>query len=373
MKQHLKEIYLTLRKIFLDFLSVLFFREKIADSDGHEDIRKILFVRIDRIGDLVLSTPAIKALKQQYPQAGLFVMASRSNFSILKQNPYIDQVVVFDRRQTLIQKIKCVMLLRENHFDLAVDPYADYEMFTALITFLSGAHKRIGYAAFGRELFFNVQPPVIKKEQHFIDQTLGILEPLGIMAADKAPQIFLSADERNWSIKLLQEKVLTGKPLVGLHPGAFYESQRWPYQQFADLITLLQKDGRFHLILFGGPAEKNLIEKIVSMAPQKLFTYITDNLRRFAALLAACQLLVCNNSGPLHMAVALNVPTISTMGPTNKDRWMPMGPDHQVFRIDDLPCIGCNLGYCKIKTHDCMRLITPIMIRRAIYQCLNIS
>jgi len=120
------------------------------------------------------------------------------------------------------------------------------------------------------------------------------------------------------------------------------------------------------ILIFGGPREKGFVDQITSMINGEVMTYVGGNLRRFVALVDSCCMLICNNSGPLHVAVALGVPTISFMGPTNKDRWMPIGNIHKVLRIDNLPCIGCNLGYCKIKTYDCMRLITPSMVLEAV-------
>jgi len=126
------------------------------------------------------------------------------------------------------------------------------------------------------------------------------------------------------------------------------------------------------VIIFGGPGDEGLVDQIRSMIYAEVPTYVGDDLRRVAVLLSCCSVFICNNSGPLHIAVSVGIPTISIMGPTNKDRWMPIGEFHEVLRIDDLPCIGCNLGYCKIKTHDCMRLITPSMVIDAVKDFMKI-
>ena len=369
MKRIIKSAYLTTRKLFLYLLSVFIPKKLSVKVDA--DISKILFVRIDRIGDMVLSTPAIKTLKQAYTRSEVTVLASPSNRDILKHNPYVDRVVVYDKRFRFHEKLGLIRHLKERRFDLAVDPYADYELLTALIVFFSNAAARIGYSAFGREVFFNLETPAITEDQHFIEMTLGILKPLKIEAVDKKPEIFLSADEKNWAREWLNRNGLGSNPLVGVHPGAYYESQRWTAENFAELIDLLHADGKADVLLFGGPGDEAICHRIELKAATGVRSFLAADIREFLALLASCRVLVCNNSGPLHMAVALNVPTISTMGPTNKDRWMPMGPDHQVFRIDDLPCIGCNLGDCKIKTHNCMRLITALMLKAAVDKLLR--
>ena len=366
MKATLKNIYLNLRKYLLRALAIFISHKKFPDVGSGQDIEKVLFIRIDRIGDLVLSTPALRALKQAFPHSELVVLASPSNNPLIFNNPNVDHLVVYDRQGRLIDRIKVIQKLRESGFDLAIDPYADYELETALIAFFSGAKKRVGYASYGREVFFNINSPKIKVNQHFVDLTLGIVKSLGIKANGKKLEIFLADDEKKWAKNSLKERGVGGKPIVGIHPGGYYESQRWLPERFSELVNYLQQGRESDPIIFGGPRDKELINRICSMVNSEVLTYMTTDLRLLTALVSCCCVLVCNNSGPLHIAVALNIPTISFMGPTDKNLWMPIGDIHKVLRMDDLTCIGCNLGYCKIKTHDCMRLITPSMAIEAI-------
>lgn len=370
MKSIAKIIYLNLRRTLLSILG-LFFVKRLQDFGLEHGVNKILFIRIDRIGDLVLSTPALRALKHAIPTSDLTVLASLSNQPILINNPYVDRVIVYNQRQGLKNKIRIMKRLRKYKFDLAIDPYPDYELRTALIALLSGAKRRIGYALYGREAFFNLNGPTLVKDKHLVDLTLDIVEALGVTAKDKTPEIFLSDDEKKWARNWLKEKGVWGKPIVGIHPGGYYESQRWLPERFAELVNQLQKDKELYLIIFCGPGEEVLAKKISSMVNQEVLTHVEDDIRRFAVLLSYCSVFICNNSGPLHIAVALRIPTISIMGPTIKDRWMPIGDIHRVLRIDNLPCIGCNSGYCKIKTHDCMRLITPSMVLGAVRDFLR--
>lgn len=373
MKAILKNIYLNLRKYLLRVVAILIFDKKSPDLGSGQNIGKILFIRIDRIGDLVLSTPALRTLKQAFPNSELVVLASPSNQPLLVHNPYVDKVLVYDQKKRLGDKIEMIKQLRGYGFDLAIDPYPDYELRTALISFLSGARRRIGYASYGREVFFNLNGPGLVKDKHLVDLTLDIVKPLGVMYNDKEPEIFLTEDEKKWARNWLEKRGAGGRPMIGIHPGGYYQTQRWLPERFADIANHLQKSGDLDVIIFGGPGDEGLVHLIGSMIHAEVPTYVGDDLRRFAALVCSCHILVGNNSGPLHIAVALKIPTISMMGPTNKDRWMPIGDIHKVLRIDDLPCIGCNLGFCKIKTHDCMRLITSSMVLDAVQNILQAS
>jgi ADP-heptose:LPS heptosyltransferase len=286
-------------------------------------------------------------------------MASKANAPIVKNNPYVDEVIIYDRFATLPEKIRILKGLRARHFDLAIDPHDDYEMKTAWMAWMSGAGHRIGYAAYGREVLFNISIPATTVNQHFVDTALALIKHIGVTFDNRHPSINLGEEERLWAKQWVIEKGLRNRMLVAVHPGAFYETQRWPTEYFADLIRLIREQTKAEVIIFGGPADAAVIEDILSRLYHPVVVSIQSDIRSFLALLSSCRILVCNNSGPLHCAVAINVHSISFMGPTDNERWRPIGDNHHVLRKDNLPCIGCNLGTCKIKTHDCMRLITP--------------
>jgi heptosyltransferase-2 len=362
MKKGIKTIYLNLRRFFLYPLYLLFLVINLVRKQPEEKINTILFIRIDRIGDIVLSTPAIEALKRSYPDTKLIVLASKSNHAILKNNPFVNEIIIYDYRRSLFQILKNIRQLRDHKIDLAIDPHADYEIKTALFALLSGARKRIGFSDYGREYFFNHHASKNIREKHFVDLTSDVLKLLNIEVKNKSPKIYIAEKEHKWSESWVKKKLNNSMPILGIHPGAYYESQRWPEEHFAELISNLQKDNKMEIIIFGGPDDEILVERICSLTFKRPCTFISSDIRQFIAILACCHNLICNNSGPLHIAVAVNVPTISFMGPTSKERWMPLGNDHRVLRLDHLKCIGCNSGFCKIETHDCMRLISPEMV-----------
>ncbi len=361
LKASLKTLYLTSRGLFAKALGLPFANRK--GMAPFRDIQHIFCIRIDRVGDMALSTPVFRALKEAWPQARLTVLATPANAPILKNNPHVDEVIVYDRRVSLLEKMRRIRQLRSRRFDLAIDLHADEELFTAFLTCLSRASRRIGFAAFGREIFFNDPEINIEGNRHAVDSLLDLLGKSGILfAMNRKPAIYVSAEEKKSARQWLDNRGLLTKSKIAIHPGAYYATQRWPAAHYGELIDLIRCRSGSEVILMGGPSDGPVIEEVLASVKgdkRELSVYNNADLRGFIALLAECQLLVCNNSGPLHCAVALNVPTISFMGPTVKENWAPIGSMHHVLRIDELPCIGCNLGTCKIKTHDCMRLITP--------------
>jgi len=370
-KSIFKAIYLNARHFALNSVGLLISREKV--NLALQNVKSILFIRVDRVGDMTLSTPAFRAMKAALATVRLTVMASPANAPILENNPDVDEVIVYDRSASLLDQLKFIRRLRSRHFDLAIDPYTDYEIKTAWLAGMSGAANRIGYAAFGREFFFNWPAPMIEGNKHFVDGALDLLKRIGIPSESRNPAIYLGADEQAWADQWLQENGFHGKKIVAIHPGAYYETQRWLPEHYAELIRLIQEQTSLEAVLMGGPSDAMIIEDIRDRLTRSFCVSIHEDIRKFFAILSQCRLLVCNNSGPLHCAVALKIPTVSFMGPTVKEQWMPVGDIHHVLRLDDLDCIGCNLGYCKIKTHACMRLISPERVINLVLEQIKIS
>jgi ADP-heptose:LPS heptosyltransferase len=355
MSEILKSVYLNLRGIILRAAGHCVRQQREAPPQPGS-IKRILFIRLDRIGDVVLSTPALRALKQHFQGAELTIILRSSTRGLVEHNPFVDRIITVDSAGELIGVIG---ELRACRFDLVVDPYDDWPLESALVAGLSGARVRIGYAVAGREAFFNVRLRKSGPERHMTDVVMDSLKPLGISPDNVRPNVFLAKGELESAREWLHERRNGSLPFIGFHPGASCETQRWPVEYFSELGTLLLREGRRGLILFGGPADGQLVEAMARRIGDMALTFITGDIRRFSALVACCQLLVCNNSGPLHVACALGIPTVSFMGPSVKERWSPRGDMHRVLRMNDLPCIGCNRGSCSMQTHDCMRLITP--------------
>lgn len=362
-RQRLRGLYLRSRRAVLRAMP-------IANGAGPaplgpvEAVRRILFIRLDRVGDVVLSTPAIEALKKRFPRAEITVLLRPQTAALLENNPHVDRTVVLDPEAVPAEKVRILRGLRQYGFDLAVDPCVDWKVASAMVAWVSGARLRIGYAGGGREAFFTAIAEHPDRGAPMTDVILATLRPLGIDGAGSQPRLYLREEERARAASWLAGKFREGRPLVGIHPGAFYETQRWPAEHFAALADGMRR--RFDVILFGGPADRGIVGRIRSRMSGVILEVVTPDIRWFAALLSHCRLLVCNNSGPLHMASALGIPTVSFMGPTVRSLWAPRGERHAVLRMDDLPCIGCNRGACPTGTLDCMRLITPEMAAEAV-------
>ena len=333
---------------------------------------RILFLRIDRIGDMVLSTPALQALKCSYPSSHLTVLASKSNKPILLHNPYVDEILLHNLDSVCkpLAFIKWLVSLRKKHYNIVIDPITGYDLKTAIIAYFVRADLRIGFPGHGRESFFNRPVGKMDNDRHILDLTLDLVRAIGCRNNSILPKVFLDPHEIDWAESWVKQYNHLNRSLLGIHPGGYYETQRWPIEYYATLLQMLSS--RNHkIVLFGGPADKELVCKITDLSCENPLIFVGHDLRKTMALMSKLRLIICNNSGPLHIASALSLPTVSFMGPTNKVHWSPIGNQHTVLKVDGLECLGCEQGNCPKGSIDCMRRILPEEAFNAVNEMLN--
>lgn len=341
-----RDVYLKSRWVLLSPL-FLFRRIKSIPEEG---FKRILFLRHDRIGDMVVSTAAIKALKIAYPQAMITVLASAKNHEVLKGNPYVDEVIIFRGLINFIQEI------RPRGFDLAIDLFLTYELKQAWLAYLSGARYRIGFAGGGREIFFNLSSPNPSSNKKMAEHLLDIVERVGVASRGCKPEIFLTKEEVNQGKEAFARMGIgEGDLKIAIHPGAHYPSQRWSGRKFGEVAKRIGENFKAKIILLGAREEKNIVAEVKEVAEGKVADLSGVPLRTLMAIVKGCDLLLCNNSGPLHIAAALGVPTVSMVGPSETPLWLPYGDGHVVLQ-KDLPCRPCHRAYCD--GHECMEAIT---------------
>jgi heptosyltransferase-2 len=359
----IEDIYLKIRNIIL---RTVFSLNRAYTEDDLSGInpKKILVIKLDRIGDMVMTTPIFRALKEKWPEANISVLANTVNSSVIINNPFIDNIFVYDKRGCHKERVKRLSFfnnIREKGFDIVIDPYLDYKLNTAIITRYVGSKYRLGFEFAGKEVLYNIRYPskvfpLFTETKHVIDFYLGLIECLGVKPGTVQPEIFLTSDEKKNAQRLLTHNGINPeRTIIGIHPGGNYESQRWPIERFAAVSDQLIRDYDADVVLFGGPKERLLVSEFRTCAARTPVIFEGLDQREFMSVLSSCSLLLCNNSGPLHIATALNIPTVSTMGPTIPFLWWPRGDNHIVLR-KDLDCSPCKKGICA--THECMLLIT---------------
>ncbi|MHB9155607.1 MAG: glycosyltransferase family 9 protein [Endomicrobiales bacterium] len=352
-KTVLKKIYFALRSVPLRLAP-----GKTPGRIPREAVTRILVMRLDRIGDLVLSTPVFKVLRKHFPRAKISALVREQTADILTDNPYLDEVLIYPGF------LKALFLFRKR-FDLVLDLLMDYDLKPALLTALLKPAFSVGFDVESRGRLFTAPVPLSAEKKHFVEHLFDLTAPLGITVADedRAPEIVIK-DSRaaGFSPWLAENGISAGDLLISFHPGGFYPSQRWPWKSFAELAKrLLSRYPPARILLLGTAAENDIINGIYlgqdAGSRPRVLKMVNTRLLQAIHLIRISKLFIGNNSGLLHIAAALRIPAISSMGPTVPWLWRPYGDEKRniVFR-KGLECSPCSKGVCK--SHECLNRIT---------------
>ena len=318
----------------------------------------ILLIRLSSLGDIVLASPAIRAVRRHYPKARITMLVAKQYADLLTENSHLDEVITFDRtakNRDTGEMVRIVRLLRRRNFDLAIDFQRKFR--TSLLTYLSSSKCRVGNHR-PNGLMCTVRVPD-RVNKHAIDRYFDLLYPLGIEPTDRTLELFLSDSDRERARDILaKEGVHPNRLKVGLFPGAGWKLREWMPNRFAAIGDRIIKDFDAQVLIFGGPNEGELVNHIAHLMTAQATTFAANiPIRHFAALVEACNLFITNDTGPMHIAAAMRTPTVALFGPGNHIRFQPLEPIHSTLR-HHVPCNPCKQFTDKCKDNICMKLIT---------------
>ncbi len=319
---------------------------------------KILVRAANWIGDAVMSLPAIRAIRQRHPSAKLDVLARPWVAALYESESSIDGVIPLDASpgaRDWRAKWRVVRRLRSQRYDLAVLMPNSFE--SAATVWLAGIPERVGYARDGRSPLLTIAPEPPKAGEiprHERFYYLELLRRAGILhSLPEASEIRFDrpTEAARRGADLLRRRGLDGL-VIGISPGAAYGgAKRWLPERFAGAAKRLAADSGAAIAIFGSAAERDLCEAVAHQAGGISFAGATS-LRDFIDMTAACRLFLTNDSGAMHIASALGVPTVTVFGPTDEFATGPTGPLAAVVR-PPVPCAPCLLRECPID-HRCM-------------------
>ena len=287
-----------------------------------QGFKNILVVRTDRMGDMILTIPAMRALKAQFPGASLSVWVSASTRDLVDGLPFIDEVIVQDEYQGWLGYLALVRCLRRKHFDLAVIYHTKQK--TNLACFLAGIPVRLGYL--NKKYGFFLSHPV-KDERHLgikheLDYCLDLIKHVGVDHADPHLEVPFNKETESWAKTFVAALPGSG-PLVALHPDASCPTRHWPVESFAVVAQRLSSELKVRVVIVGGPSTTPFAARIPGGDLTGKFT-----LAQLVAFLKHCALLISNDSGPVHLAAAVGTPVISlflrNQPGINPERWRPL-------------------------------------------------
>lgn len=320
-------------------------------------IKRVLIIQTGFLGDLILSTPLIRATKRAFPSARLFLLSIPSVAGALAHNPNLAQVITYDKRgedRGFKGFVKVGKRLREVGFDLALIPHRSLR--SALLAKCAGIRERIGFDR-SAGFFLLTKRVTYRGGIHELERNLSLLHPLGVRPRPTPPELFPSDEEKKGAEAFLEEAGLSPQDgLVGISPGSFWPSKRWPKERFAQLGRRIVENGG-EVLLLGSSRERCVCEAISSLMGEGAIVAAGKlSLLESTWLLTKCRVLVANDSAPLHMASAMGTPVVALFGPTVPEfGFGPWGQGEIVQRnLTCRPCSPHGPLRCPRENWDCM-------------------
>ncbi|MCH7761467.1 glycosyltransferase family 9 protein [candidate division TA06 bacterium] len=350
---------------------------------------KILIIRTDRIGDVVLSIPVISALRKAYPQAHIAFLTRPYTKELLEGNPELNEILEYDSEENLYSTIRT---LREKKFDIAILLHPTFRL--VLLLFLSWIPIRIGTGYRFYSFLFNRRVYIHRKrdEFHEAEFNLQLLNPLvqrierinQIELTDYLPRVYSTPSNREWVEERLDKarntkhEARSTKKVVIVHPGSGGNAPQWRIERFASVAEKIQKNLERTVVVTGGEEEKRLCQEMVERMradippwrdPYNLAGETT--IGQLTALLEKADLLVTNSTGPMHIAAAVGTPVVSIFCPRrgcHPRRWRPLGEGHRILMADVQNCKRCSRDG---REEDCMGLVKEEEVYDACQKILN--
>ncbi len=350
--------------------------------------KRILVIRLDLIGDLVLSLTVVRALKRTYPEAEIDLLATPASARVALHDPNLREIITYDpniwrRPKALVQlknwreARKLARRMRSRHYDLAVSVYANW---AAVLAVLSGAKRRVGYGPEGYPGFMTDPVPggipgrwrhyAPLDDKHEVDYCLELAKAAGatLTPEDRIPHLYVDKQSQLEVEQMLHD--------AGMQPDAHVivchvssnngQSKRWPIPYWATLIDRLVREEHAQVVLSGASSDLPIIEGVKRRMRERAINLAgKTSLTQLAALLQRADLVISGDSGPMHMAVAVDTPLIAIYGPTNPLRYAPVSPGATILRshIWCSPCYNAkDPADCRFYTTQCMKNILPSVV-----------
>lgn len=321
-------------------------------------IKSILIIRTAYLGDVVMTLPIFKPLKENFADARVALLTSPLAGDLVDKNPYVDRIIRFSPFWFYpASKWDYCRLMRElagDRFDLIIEARGDIREIFLLVRPLDAKYK-VSYGVGGGAHFLThvVPYPGIK---HKVEYHLDLVRYLGCHWNTDEWQIYLDDDEKqNVRRLLIAQRIQT--PYICVHPGARVPLKRWPLEKCARLYDQLTKNLAEPLVLLGSLDEVQLVEDIARRMRHKPVVLAGRlTIRQLAGVLAESSLLVCNDSGPMHIAAAMRTPVVAIFGPSKSNETGPYGTRHQIVEKDFACRYGCDESSCRhARHHACMQ------------------
>jgi heptosyltransferase-3 len=335
-------------------------------------VRKVLLVRLRSIGDTVLATPSLFALKRFLPNVEVDMLVEDWVAPLLSNHPHVNKVVVLERGG-LMTRARIARELRAAHYDVVYNLHGGTT--ATFLTRATGARQRVGFKTYQYAPLHNHQAPSPlslwgQQKTHSVEQQLALLGWTGVPVTDRPrTQLGFPIEAAQAIDQLLAEAGLNDRKFALIHPAAAFATKQWATENFARVVEYLAERGLASVAIVA-PPEKAILEKLTSQAPIAIAS-ATLSLPEVTALAAKSQLFVGNDSGIAHIAAAVGTPSVVVFGSSNIAHWRPWNSAPAEVVFEEMPCQPCHGYFCeKFAQPECILRVPVSRVTAAIDRVL---
>jgi len=340
-----------------------------------QEARKILVIKLRAIGDVVLATPVIENLRKAYPQARIDFLVDDEAVDVVKGNPFLDEAIVTGRGRlqrlpkfrALQEQWEFLRKLRGRKYDLVFDLFGNPR--SAFLTLATRAPHRVGFRFRGRQYAYNHRVEPRGDRVHEVEFNLDALRALGVPIVSRRLYFPIEHKDDQFVQEWIGRNHLQHRLRVAFYVGGSWPAKRWYPERFAELADALVEHYGAVPIFVWGPGEFDYTQAVVHHMQHPGLLAPPTSLKRLAALLSHCHLMIANDSGPMHISAAVGTPTLGIYGPTNPRLQGPYGDIHRVVFKRGLDCLGCNRLKCDHMT--CMKELTVPDVLEVVDECMT--
>ena len=308
-------------------------REYMDKYELLKNINRILIIRMGPLGETLQTTPVLKALRARLEKAYLAMMVTEDRVELVSANPHLDAVVIYDKSAP-----KLINKLCKHRFQMALILQPTFRL--VLLTFLAGIKYRVGFETNGGGKLLLTVPVRNNQNQHETDRYLDVIRALGIQPVDREIEMGVTCEAEEWAQEFLTcAGISPQRLLIGINPGSFWMYRRWPEERFAQIADKLVAEYDAQILLTVGPSEVGLGEEIARLMCYKPVILSNITPMRIAAAFKQCDLLISNDTGPMHIGIAVGTPTISLFGSSNPNKWGPIASKHSIIHRNGMETI----------------------------------
>jgi heptosyltransferase III len=332
-------------------------------------VKKILVIKFGGIGDVLLATPVLPNLKNYFPNAEIYFLTHSNCRELFIDNPYIKRYFTFNFGKD--DSWRLLKSIRKQKYDLVIDLFGNPR--SAFVTIYSGAKYRVGFNFRHRKYAYNL---VIKNpgdKVHNIEFNLEAIRGMNIPVLSKELKIYINDSHVKFADNFFSKNGTDKKETFGILISGGWETKKYKTKDFIELIKKIKEKFDVNILLIWGvESEKNESEAIKKETGDYVFVAPETNLKYSSALMKKCRVVIGNDSGLLHLAVASEVPVLGIYGPTSPLSQGPFGENNLVVRNEGLECLNCNLLECKIG-NICMTELPKEKITGKISELINLN